>query len=689
MSVMSQVNKSNLPKASPAPAESPGKIRLLVGLLVLATLVSYLNNLAAPFIFDDRKWIIDAPQMRDLTRDWRRLDVATRPVVFFSLAMNYQIGHLDVRGYHIFNIVIHVIAGLLLFGIVRRTIELHSRRRGTSLPGSGLAFAAALLWLVHPLQTESVTYVIQRCESMMGMFFLLCVYCVLRGSQGARGWPWYLASFAACLLGLGCKEVMATAPAVVLLYDRVFLSASWREVLRRRGWLYGLLFGSVLALVVVMLPTIQGARDSSAGFSDANPTAWEYLRSQPAILLHYLRLAGWPRPLCLDYGWQPAQSPAEFLPAATAVLALLLGSVIAFRYRSWLGFLGLSFFFVLAPTSSIIPIRDLAVEHRMYVSLSAVTVVAVLLWFGFTQWIVRDPVARRLARVGPATVAALLLMGLTVQRNADYCDPLRMWSKVVKVAPHNPRGHFSLGATYNLRGNSQRAKVHFERAIALAPDYARAHGNLGMLLVRQGELERGEEHIRRALELSPNYAGALVNLGNLLARQQNWRQAVAYYRQAVQVEPYDNLSRQNLAVALLKMNKPSEAVSTLREALRLNPHSADVRIRLAWVLATCVDARVRDGKQALLLANEALSLVGGQQLQVVDTLAAAYAELGQYDEACQAASRCLEIARKQGLKDGLRDIENRLAVYRSRKPFREDVTRSALSTIRTEPNQES
>jgi len=686
---MSQVSDVANPEVPAPAAASRGKVFLLALLLVLAALAAYANSYTAPFIFDDRKWIVDDPQMRDLATDWRRLDVTKRPVVTFSLAVNYQWGYLDVRGYHRFNFVVHAIAGLLLFGIIRRTIQLHNHRGGQEIPAAGLAFAAAVLWLVHPLQTESVTYVVQRCESMMGMFFLLCLYGVVRGSQAVRGWPWYLASLAACMLGLGCKEVMATAPPVILLYDRVFLSASWRDVLRRRGWLYALLFGLVVALIVVMLPGIRGARDGSVGFSSTNLTAWAYLQSQPGILLHYLRLAFWPRPLCLDYDWQPAKSFLDVLPSAVAISALLMGSLLALRYRPWLGFLGLSFFLVLAPTSSVVPIKDLAVEHRMYLPLAPVIVVAVLAWFGLTQRLLNDLAARRLVRVVPAVLAVLVLTGWTLQRNADYCDPLRMWSKVVEVAPHNARGHFSLGATYNLRGDSQRAQVQFERAIALAPDYAKAHGNLGMLLVRQGDWDRGEEHLRRALELSPNYTSALVNLANLLTRRENWRGALTYYRQAVHLEPYKPLPRQNLATVLLRMGKAPEAVSALREALRLNPHSGDLRIQLAWILATCEDATVRDGQEALRLAEEAGQQAGYRQCLVLNALAAAYAELGQYDEACQAASQCLELARAEGRKEDLEPYTNRLAVYRGGKPFRDNARGPAFSVASEMTNDES
>jgi protein O-mannosyl-transferase len=518
-----------------------------------------------------------------------------------------------------------------------------------------------------------VTYVIQRCESMMGMFFLLCLYCILRGAQAARSWPWYLAAWFACLLGLGCKEVMATAPAVCLLYDRAFLSSSWRDVARRRGWLYVLMFGAALTLAVTMRSTILET-DGSVGFGYKDVTPLAYLQTQAGVILHYLRLAIWPSPLCLDYAWQPAATAAEIYPAGAAVLVLLAASLLAFRSRPWLGFLGLSFFLVLAPTSSIIPIRDMAVEHRMYLPLAAVVVLAGLGWFGFTERVVRDPTARRLAWIGPVAITVLVLAGRTVQRNLDYCDPLRMWTKVVAVAPHNSRGHFSLGATLSLRGDLERAMACFERAIALAPNYARAHANLGILLIQQGDLERGEEYLRRAIELKPNYATALMSLGNVAARQQQWRQAEQFYRQTLHCEPYHAQARQNLATTLLRMDRNAEAVAMLREALRLNPHAVDVRLQLAWVLATSPDDRVRNGQEAVRLAEEARDQAGDQQWPVMDALAAAYAEVGRFDDARQAAWLCLELAKSARLQEHLDDFETKLATYQARQPFRDTAS---------------
>ncbi len=203
MSPVSHLADPNVPPT--APAVPRRKIVLLAALLVLATLISYLNSLTAPFIFDDQNWIVHYRQLRSLPADLGKLRVTDRPLVHLSVALNYALGQLDVRSYHVFNLAVHMIAGLALFGIVRWTVQLSNQRSQRNLPATSISFAVALLWLVHPLQTGSVTYVIQRCESMMGMFFLLCLYGVIRGSQSRRGWLWYVASIVACVLGPGLQ----------------------------------------------------------------------------------------------------------------------------------------------------------------------------------------------------------------------------------------------------------------------------------------------------------------------------------------------------------------------------------------------------------------------------------------------------------------------------------------------------
>src|SRR5262249_8505691 len=257
-------------------------------------------------------------------------------------------------GYHAFNLAIHLLAGLVLLRIVRHMLQSDRFRAAHPKPSPWLAVAVATIWMVHPLQTESVTYIIQRAESMMSLFLLLTLYCAIQSVHAARPRVWQAAAVCACLCGMGSKEVMVSAPFVVLLYDRLFLAESFKAIVRRRWPLYAGLAATWIVLgVLVKTPSQTKDWVYFPGI-----TAWSYAITQPAVIAHYLRLALWPYPLVLDYAWRPAQSLAATLPAAALVVALLAGTLWALYRQSWVGFWGGWFFLILGPTSSILPIAD-------------------------------------------------------------------------------------------------------------------------------------------------------------------------------------------------------------------------------------------------------------------------------------------------------------------------------------------
>lgn len=220
--------------------------KLVPLLLVIAGILAYHNSLFTPFVFDDSVSITLNRTIRHLWPVWEALlpphrtglPVEGRPVVNFTLAVNYALGGVTPWGYHALNLAIHILAGLTLFGIARRTLLRPAMSGRFGAEATSLALAIALLWTVHPLQTEAVTYVVQRAESLMGLFYLLTMYCFIRGVESR--WPgrWYALSVAACLLGMGSREVMVSAPLMVLFYDRTFVAGSFPEAWKRRWWLY-------------------------------------------------------------------------------------------------------------------------------------------------------------------------------------------------------------------------------------------------------------------------------------------------------------------------------------------------------------------------------------------------------------------------------------------------------------------
>ncbi len=460
---------------------------LPVLVLTLAGTVVYRNSLSGAFVFDDWASIVNNPHLRALWPPREALStqeprgpVDGRPVVAYSLALNYAAGGLEPRGYHVANFLIHLAAGLLLFGIVRRTL-------GEPGEAPWLALGTAAVWLVHPLQTGSVTYIAQRAESLMGLFYLLTMYAALRN--------WKVLTVLACALGMATKEVMVTAPLAVLLYDRAYRAGSFREAFRLRKGLHLALAATwlVLAACVASTPT---SSDDQFLFPPVPPVT--YLLSESGVILHYLKLILWPGGLVLDYAWPPAQSAKDWLPQGLALLALLVPTLWALWRNHPLGFPAFFFFLVLAPTSSVMPLKDLAFEHRLYLPLAAVAALALL-------------GGRRLAaRLGLGIrVQGLLLLlavaglgGATVLRNRDYRSELALWSDTVSKRPSNPRARCLLGSLLMFR-DPDRAVAHLREAIRLKPDFAAAHRNLGYALMMKGDQEGAGRALAEARRLNP------------------------------------------------------------------------------------------------------------------------------------------------------------------------------------------
>jgi protein O-mannosyl-transferase len=475
--------------------------------ILAAGLLAYANSFTGQFLLDDHPNITEAPSLRSFAG----VLSAPRPLVALSLRLNYALGRYTVEGYHAVNLAIHLLAGLALYGLVRHTLRRLPPDQSARAAARGLALAVALLLVVHPLQTQAFTYIIQRTEALMGLFYLLTLYCLVAGAEAStpRGrFLWYGGAVLCCALGMLSKEVMVTAPLLALLYDRVYLASSWREVVRRRFPLYlGLAASWLLLAQPLRWAFATNDPNTTAGFGLAAITVAEYARTQPSILLHYLRLVFWPHPLCLDYGWPIAQTASEIVAPALVVAALVALTAWALWRRPWLGFWGAWFFVILAPTSSLMPIADLAFEHRMYLPLAGVLVLAVLaVHAGLNAlgrragWSAAALRARQIALVG---LIGGLCTVLTLLRNEDYGSELAMWNNVLLQYPQNARAHYNLGRALYWAEMPEEADAEFRAALRLRPDDPRLHFGYGFVLFEQGRLAEAATQFREVLRLNP------------------------------------------------------------------------------------------------------------------------------------------------------------------------------------------
>jgi tetratricopeptide (TPR) repeat protein len=556
-------------------------------LIVLATAAVFANSFRGDFVYDDLIAIVDNTTIRSLwpiapvlSPPLDGATVAGRPLLNLSLAVNYYFGGEKPWGYHAVNLVVHILAALLLFGILRRSFRLPALRDRLGGAATLLALVITLLWAVHPLQTESVTYVVQRAESGFGLLYLLVLYCVIRGATPHKSYPvlWYFAAIVGCLLGMSLKEAMVSVPLFVLLYDRTLLSGSFRQALRRRWGLYlGLLAteGWLAYLVATM--------SVAASHQRPGVTAWRYACAQPRAILHYLRLCFWPWPLCLD-AWPPVLTKLSEMLPGLIVLGLLLAVTLVglLRRKSW-GLAGAWFFLILAPSSSVVPLWNLSAEHRMYLPLASVLTVTVLSGYGVYGMLRRrSPSAGRVAAVAlgcAAMIAVAALAFATALRNEDYRD-MRIWQDTVDKAPWNPEAQFMFGARLGLAGRTDEAILHLKKAVALNPRHAKARDDLAILLEGKGMLAEAMSQWSEALQYEPANASANYNYALALQRQGRLDEAVAHYGNALAVKPRDARVQQALAEVLQRQGKPLAAIAHYEKALQIEPASAEVHNNL-------------------------------------------------------------------------------------------------------------
>jgi tetratricopeptide (TPR) repeat protein len=648
------------------------KVLVAAALLLLGGWITYGNSFAGPFVYDDGPSITSNSTIQHLWPLGKALSppadgrtVSGRPILNLSFALNYAWSRRSVRSYHVVNLTIHLLAGLTLFGIARRTlIRMHLGHAppsgATTSPRSDLtACAIALLWTVHPLQTEAVTYVVQRAESLMGLFYLLTLYLFIRGvdspASGATSRVWLGCAWTCCLLGMATKEVMVSAPLLVLLYDRAFLAGTIREALRRRWRIYVALTATWLLLGYLVISG-GGDRNGSMGIG-AGISFPEYLPTQFEAIAHYLRLAIWPSSLIFEYGPLKTSYVAA-LPFATVVTLLATLAVCAFwRWPKW-GFLGAWFFAILAPTSLVPGATQMIVEHRMYLPLAAVLAAVAC---GLDALVARTRAPRSVDTVLRISIFGIAAVGCIVvsrRRNNDYASGLTLWRDTVTKRPNNAFAwnNFALELT-TIPERLPEAIAGFQEALHINPRYPEAHYNLALVLARTpGHLAEAIEHYEKAAQEKPFDADVRNNLGNALARiPSRLPEAIAEYRTALEIRPNYAEAHNNLANALVRSSGGlGEALAHYQLALQLQPDYAQAHYNLANTLAD-IPGRLPEAAahyEAAIRFNPAYALAH-------NNLAAVDVKLGLFDEAIRHFEAALR------LNPALDEARENLATLRS------------------------
>lgn len=501
-------------------------------LLAAAAWLAWHNSFAGELIHEDDRLVVDNPSIRSLSPPWKPLlivgedhPLSGQPVANWTLAVNYAIGGADPTGYRVTNVIIHALAGLTLFGVMRRVLRFRRLESHFARAADALALVISLLWMLHPLQTQSVSYIAQRADSLGGLFYLLTLYAFVRGAAndlpGTRGWsPGLMVSVLACALGMATSDTMVTAPLIVALFDRTFVAGSFAQMWRlRRGYYAALVAAwSVFALLAISREPM----GVPAGFTSTMQT-WDHVLAQGQAVVHYLRLSLWPHPLVFDYGLAEPRPVYQLLPHAFFLLTLIAFSAMALWQRQARGFLGAWFFLIIAASSALGPFRAMPVaEHRMYLPLAAVIVLIVL---GAYRVAGRRSFAMFLALVVTSGF-------VTARRNAMYSDELALWTDTVNKAPLNARAWNELAAQQLERGHAEAAVASGAQAVGLEPYFKEAHFHLGLALLQANRLGPALRHLEQAAKLDPRFADAHQAVGETLSKMGRAEEAAIRLRAA-------------------------------------------------------------------------------------------------------------------------------------------------------------
>jgi tetratricopeptide (TPR) repeat protein len=601
------------PNATPSPRWASAAWFPLA-LIALAIAAVYSHTLRVPFYLDD----FSAIRENDLIYQWRGVaplwqSAPTRLIPYLTLALNYHLGRFDPFGYHVFNILTHFLASVAAFGFARGIVR--TPRVRDAIPPSAraaLPLVVALLFALHPLQTQAVTYIVQRLSSLVALFYLtaLAAYVQARlASAGPARIFWSGLCALATILAFLSKENSATLPVAIALTEMALFEPGRRRALVTAGSsVAGVgVFWLVVALARHAGPLSLGAMDA---LSRETPdlSRGQYLAVQTLVVLRYLRLFVLPTGLHLDYAFPPRDGVGAMSVAlATSVHLLLFGvAIAAWRRRPVLAFGVLFYYLTLAVESSVIPIRDVIFEHRTYLPNFGLCLCA---GWGLMVELPRTPARSRVAWA--AVLAILISMGtLTWLRNRDWLDPIGFWRSNAALAPTKPRvwatlGRYLLEANRPAEGERALREAIRLRGSSPGPEGERDLDAINMmwalrLLGRSDEaLALNAEYTRRPL---PDWVRAkfLINEGGVYFDQRRYPEAEAAFRKALERAPNSLPAEANLASTCAQTGRLDEAESLWVDVLRVDPDDQVTRFNLwqlrARVLLGRADALERLGK---------------------------------------------------------------------------------------------
>jgi protein O-mannosyl-transferase len=656
--------------------------------LVAISLAVFGQTIRYEFVnFDDDLYVYNAPAIRaGLTVKGLALAFTSpharnwHPLTTISHMLDCQLYGLNAGGHHATNIVLHTIAVLLLFGVLRKS--------------TGAVWKSAIvaaLFAVHPLHVESVAWVSERKDVLSAVFFMLTLRAYGRYAD-APSIGRYLLVAVMFAFGLMSKPMLVSTPIVLMLLDywplgRIQNSkprSQKSKVITRWSVIGGLLVEKVPLLAIsagsCVITFILQKR--AIGAIPPLPFLWRVQNAFVSYLIYAWKTL-WPIDLAVFYPHPNDALAIWEIPLAIGLLLAMTIAAIVFRrqrpylFTGWCWYLGM-----LLPVIGLVQVGEQGHADR-YTYLPQIGLFVAVVWLAAE--LAKGRRSRsRLAVTTAVAASVILALGWAAFIQTSYWrNSETLWTHALAVTSDNDVAHNNLGYLCADRGELDKAISHFETAVRIRlskrdPHYsvgsAFVQMNLADALGRKGEPDEAMVHYEEAIKLQPNYADAYYNRGNILFAEGRIDDAIADWEKTLQIQPNDADAHTCLGNALLRRGSVKEAVAHYENAIALAPEDPHSRINIAWVLATAPDASIRDGIKAVEFAQQAMELLGGKDPQFLRTLAAAYAESGRFSEAITTAKQGIMIATMQG-KSGLAHVlDEDVGLYRAHVPLRGSKT---------------
>jgi len=554
-----------------------------VAAICLAGIVAYANSLNGPFVYDDLRAILQNESIRieglSPSSLWKAAFTgasARRPVAGITLALNYYSGGYSVEGYHIVNIFIHIINGILLYILCFNLLKIfkaYEIRHEKYLlnPFAIGSLVAALVFVLHPIQTQAVSYVIQRMTSLATMFHILAFILYLKGRSriGIGRWAFFACSFSAWVMGLGSKEIAAALPVAVFAFEWCMTSDVQGYASFKKFYLWLAVIVAAAVPVFVFLGA-DPVREILETYRHYEFTVTERLLTQLRVVVFYVSLILFPLPARLNLDHYMPVSRSLLDPMTTflslIVLLFLFAVAVYYRKRNPLAAFCIFWFFIhLVMESSVIGL-DLVFEHRLYLPMAGVSVaIGYLVLTGFLKG--------RILTAALSCLAVLLLGWGTVSRNTVWQDEVRLWQDVVSKNPHSYWARNSLGMAYLHRGSVSDAVSQLNEALKIRPDHSPTRINLAVAMARQEKIHEARGILREVLERNSRDFEALYNLGVILAGEGMFEDAMDHFKRANDIRPGSEQVNVAMGKIHLAQGRIEEALKYIQNTVRKNPSS--------------------------------------------------------------------------------------------------------------------